>query len=342
MFKYLSIFLMLSIISCCGVVEEIIEETIANPIEIPVTYPKPECPKCPPCQDCENPEPEPVPPVPTPDPEKNFCVQDGLDFTKPGPYSVKKKDRNGHKLYLPTGLPDNCKAPIASIGNGTGARCIFYQSIAMHLASHGYLVSCAETTQSGDAKMCMEGMEYLRGLEHADGDMFFSTGHSQGGSSANHCGFKYGNKYPSAKVAVVGIEPAFGMGWPNYYRDLPNMRADSFQISGTDDTVVGASYVYRGYKYIQGEKYWYEARGISHFNPQTVAKEAGLLFGNWKLMGYQSSRNLFLDLPKSFSWKDMSGYGGGRRPFEVKTIDEIIAEVNRKLEGKRIEMQMKR
>jgi hypothetical protein len=203
-----------------------------------------------------------------------------------GPYEVTNtRIAEGNVVVYRPEQTSACRMPVAHFSNGTFAFCGYYKHILRHLASHGYLVACHTSSQTGSGQPCLDAITAVSAT-YADEiytDRFLSLGHSQGGGAAHSCQFLLERQQPSTMVVSVGIQPAHGMNRQSYETEYPQIRGPVLMISGSADVLVSDDWVERGFDLIASEKYWYEAVGATHFNPHSWAATAGLAFGQWKL-----------------------------------------------------------
>src|SRR6266540_1257504 len=82
-----------------------------------------------------------------------FPSVDG-NWATPGPFAVTvEAGDSAHTIYRPTTLGQNgLRHPVIVWGNGTGATPQIYDGLLRHLASHGFVVAAANTTQSGSGQ----------------------------------------------------------------------------------------------------------------------------------------------------------------------------------------------
>tara|TARA_B100001094_G_scaffold328452_1_gene388902 strand:+ start:246 stop:1265 length:1020 start_codon:yes stop_codon:yes gene_type:complete len=238
--------------------------------------------------------------------ETQFCIDDSpKDFNKAGNFSVKKQKRGSVNIYEPQDIPSGCRVPIVHLSNGTGATCSYYGSILQHLASHGFLAACYESTSTGSGKPCMNSLETLLD-EYSDiaANKIGTTGHSQGGGAAITCGYlaeqKWGEKM---QIAIHAIEPAHGMSRSSWKSEYPKIKSPTFMLSGSADTIVPASWVGQGYEVLNSPTYWYIANGATHMNAQPWAAESALAWFRWQLLNDEAAKEKILSLDSDSRWR---------------------------------------
>lgn len=237
--------------------------------------------------------------------EELACFQNNSDdYRAAGRYEVRRSGSGRVKIYEPSNFPDECKMPVVHLANGTGANCSFYSSISEHLASHGFLVSCYESSSTGSGMGCIRALDTLFS-EYGDRVVgkFGSTGHSQGGGAAITCGYlaeqKYGDKLD---IAIHAIEPAHGMSRASWKSEYPSIESPVFMLSGSSDTVVSSGWVRQGYEILKAPTYWYVARGASHMNAQPWAAESALIWFRWQLLGDNAAGQKLMKLTEDRRW----------------------------------------
>lgn len=146
------------------------------------------------------------------------CLKGSGDYTKDGPYKVKKRDitigsQGPYTLFYPDPLDSDCKHPIVAWGNGTGVTgSSVYAFFQEHAASWGIVVVAAHNSNTGSGAFHTEGLDYLieQGKDSSSefygklSDVAGTAGHSQGGGGANA-----GAKHPNVK-AIGNVQGAFG------------------------------------------------------------------------------------------------------------------------------------
>lgn len=257
------------------------------------------------CVTPKPPEPIPVPdPLPPTDPRESCLDLGNYQLDKKGPYGVTRQTIGKVKIYKPI-LNRTCKMVISHYSNGTGAPCAYYNEVNDHLASYGFLATCYESRQTGSGKPCTDAI--TTALNSYSGkvltDKFVSTGHSQGGGAAHTCQYLLEQKYPSAKIASIGIAPAHGMSRYSFRTEYPKIKGPVLMVSGSRDTNVPNGWVSLGYDLIKSDKQWIQMVGANHFNTNPWAKQSILTWSAWKLFDDKTSKMYFDGMMKSKYWK---------------------------------------
>lgn len=128
------------------------------------------------------------------------CPSVGGHWADEGPFAVTK-ERAGlsHTILRPTelGSQDCAKHPVIIWGNGSFVTPVIYDGLLKHLASHGFVVVAANTTQAGTGNAMLDGLDVLKKADadprspyygKVDLDKVGASGHSQGGGGAINAG----------------------------------------------------------------------------------------------------------------------------------------------------------
>jgi hypothetical protein len=241
------------------------------------------------------------------EPEQS-CLDGITNYDTEGPFSYDTKTYGSVKMWVPR-VPNGCKVPIIHFANGTGARCSTYGGILQHLASHGFLTTCYEDTNTGAGTQCIDAVEeaFDRYPNIADNKLGF-TGHSQGGGAAFICTYRAEQQWgTSMTIAGHAIEPASGFGdapynWSTMYSQITS---PMFMFNGSLDTLVFASYVKQAFSALNKdvEAYWYRANGAMHIPiPTSWSKESTTVWFRWKLLGDTNACQYFKAMPNTSDW----------------------------------------
>jgi hypothetical protein len=236
------------------------------------------------------------------------CLGGIADYAAKGPFTYRTATSGSVKFWVPD-VPAGCKVPVVHLANGTGARCVAYSAILEHLASHGFLATCFEDTNTGQGTQCIEAIEtaYAEYPDLAD-DKIGSTGHSQGGGAAVVCVYRAEAKWGTYKIyAGHAMEPAHGFGDApaNYAALYAQIESPIFMFNGSADSFVSSAYVGQGFRALADstEAYWYEASGAAHIPvPTRWTQESATAWFRWKLLGDSEACEYFKALPDGDSW----------------------------------------
>lgn len=125
--------------------------------------------------------------------------QTGLDneiitrFTATGPFATTTITGADCTFFWPNPAAVGASTPLPVIlwGNGTHQYVATYQPLLTHLASYGFIVAAANTTDSGDGSQMLDCLTYLANENTQPDSPFFervkidrvgASGHSQGGA----------------------------------------------------------------------------------------------------------------------------------------------------------------
>jgi hypothetical protein len=246
-------------------------------------------------------------------PDIPACLAGVTDFSAAGKFQYQARHSGTVKIWVPT-VPAGCKVPIVHLANGTGASCSAYQQVLNRLASHGFLTTCYENTNTGAGTQGITAIETVY-KNHADiaDTKIGSTGHSQGGQAAFTVLEKAEAKWgPSYTYAGLAMQPASGFGsqpspgpWSAVYGRI---KSPMFMFSGTSDTLVSAAWVQRGFDALSDtiEAYNWSAVGATHIpTPQTATNQVAVAWFRWKLLGDNEACKAFKALPDGSGWNSV-------------------------------------
>lgn len=220
----------------------------------------------------------------------------GTDFGNTGPFpDVQVRQDSAHTYYWPTNLgARDRKHPVVLWGNGTFLNPGSYDALLRHLASHGFIVAAANTSNA------LSGQEMLAGLTNMttfDGDpssVFYgkvdltrvaAIGHSQGGGGAINAGAD-----PRVDT-VIGIQPFRGTD--------SGLHGTVLYLSGEADAVISPASALAKYD-AQGTRIpaaYAEAAGATHTAPIVNGNEYRApitAWLRWQLMGNANARDQYV------------------------------------------------
>jgi len=246
-------------------------------------------------------------------PPESACLDGITDFFSPGPFTFSHERSGSVHLYVPD-VPPGCSVPVIHLANGTGGTCGTYASIHERFASHGFLATCYESTQTGNGS---QGLEAFQTAHQMYPDLaakrFGSTGHSQGGQAAftvlQLTEAEWGDE---GTYAGLAMEPASGFGaqpsggtWQQVYAMI---RSPMFMFSGTSDTLVSRSWVSSGFAALDDsiEAYHWSAVGATHIpTPNADTMQVGVPWFRWKLLNDQAACMAFKGLEGAGDWNSV-------------------------------------
>ena len=188
----------------------------------------------------------------------------GTNFGAPGPYAVSVRNGPNHTYFYPTNLrTDGIRHPVILWGNGTFLNPTHYDALLRHLASHGFIVAAANTSNAGSGQEMLAGLDNLTTFDRTNGDVFFgkvdltrvaTMGHSQGGGGAINAA-----RDPRVDTAVP-IEPWQG--------DVTGLHGPTFFLAGQTDTTIRPATVRQKYQASSGIPAAYgELANADHLQP---------------------------------------------------------------------------
>ena len=83
----------------------------------------------------------------------------GTNFDSAGPYATTTTRTANHTIYHPRNVDDGVEHPVILWGNGTGASPSSYSGLLSHLASHGFIVAAANTSNAGVVEAVVGGTD---------------------------------------------------------------------------------------------------------------------------------------------------------------------------------------
>ncbi len=223
------------------------------------------------------------------------AVTSPRSFEQAGPHAVTVAQGGpDHTLYYPADIASsNRQHPVLIWGNGTGATPAEYDAQLRHLASWGFVVAAANTTQAGSGEEMLAGARFLIAEDQRPGSMFAgrideahvgAAGHSQGGGGAIAAG---------ADPMVDTVVPIM----PGPQGQVGALHGPAFYVAGQLDWIVPSFFVQARYAgTTQVPAVFGELKGSDHFFPgETRDRAIGAItawFRFW-LMGDETARSVF-------------------------------------------------
>jgi len=210
------------------------------------------------------------------------------DFAAAGPFPTTVTRTGQHTVHHPRNLTPGTH-PVILWGNGTGASPSAYSGLLTHLASHGFIVAAANTTNAGSGREMLAGIDVVSAdpilAAGADLQNIGATGHSQGGGGAIAAG-------ADARVdTIFPLQGAIG-------GSVTALRSTSaLFFAGQRDTLVSPALVRRDFTRTTGIPAAYaELAGASHFEPVGSGGDfrgALTAWARWRLAGDTAAAALF-------------------------------------------------
>ncbi|HEY8524525.1 MAG TPA: hypothetical protein VIL48_06160 [Acidimicrobiales bacterium] len=217
------------------------------------------------------------------------------DYGATGPFPVTVQTDSEHTYYSPANLGSNgcSRHPVIIWGNGTFTTPSFYDGLLRHLASHGFIVAAANTSNAGTGQEMLQGLANLERFDSQPGNRFNgrvdvervgSTGHSQGGSGAVRAAAD------SRVDTTFPIEGGFFAGSAFTYR-VPVL----FLAGENDSLRTGIRAQFDATRDVPAA--YAELAGASHLVPLGDGggfRSAVTAWARWQLMGDTNARNQFV------------------------------------------------
>ncbi len=157
------------------------------------------------------------------------------NWDAPGPYATAVEVGAVNTLYYPRDIASSPRRhPVIVWGNGTGGAPLVYRDLLLHWASHGFVVSAANTPMSNLGISMRLGIDDLAARDDNPSSVFHdrvdlanigASGHSQGGAAA----------------IVVGADPRIDTILPiqpGPLADIDDVHVPAFLMAGKKDSIV--------------------------------------------------------------------------------------------------------
>ena len=227
-------------------------------------------------------------------------------FTERGPFQTVQHALGDCTVHRPATLgASGLTHPVILWGNGTFSVPVFYTGILAHLASHGFIVAAANTSNAGDGSQMIACLDAVIAANATPGDALYqrvdtsqigAAGHSQGGAGTIMAG-------RDARVRVTApLQPYISWipGGGAFSRDaIRTQRGPMLLFSGSLDLIALPALHQRPvYDGVNQQVFWANRSGATHLEPVGGAGEyRGPLtawFRTW-LMGDASAAETFAD-----------------------------------------------
>jgi hypothetical protein len=172
------------------------------------------------------------------------------DFAAPGPFAVTQTSGGPScTIHRPTdaalgGPSKNLAHPVITWGNGTGATPSVYQGVLRHWATHGFIVTAANSTNTGDATEMIGCLEWILEqntvsgpyMGRVDTSKIGVSGHSQGGGGTLMTGRDV------RITATAPLQPYILAGLGGFQSSsIAQQQGPMFLMSGSADTIATPS-----------------------------------------------------------------------------------------------------
>jgi hypothetical protein len=208
-------------------------------------------------------------------------------YASAGQFGTTQTNTASCTIFRPTSGSGH---PIIIWGNGTGASPSTYAAGLRHLASHGFIVAAANTSNAGTGAAMLACIGPASSQPGADPSRIGTSGHSQGGGGSIMAG------RDSRVDATAPMQP-YVLGLGHQTSSQSQQVAPMLLMSGSADTIAtpGANQ-----QPVFGRAnvpvFWATRSGASHFEPVGDFGDFRGLATAWfryLLRGDQTARNLF-------------------------------------------------
>jgi len=225
-------------------------------------------------------------------------------FADRGPFATTSTNQNNCTIFRPTTLGQGgVTHPLIIWGNGTGASPSSYQGLLTHLASHGFIVAAANTSNAGNGSQMLACLTFVANENARPASVFFqkvdinrvgASGHSQGGAGTIMAG-------RDARVRVTApIQPyiRFIPGGGTFSNaSINQQQGPMFLVSGSADTIAVPNTHQRPvFTGTNVSVVWATLAGATHFEPPGDAGDFRGPITAWfraKLMDDASAARVF-------------------------------------------------
>jgi predicted dienelactone hydrolase len=194
-------------------------------------------------------------------------------FAARGPFATTQQTLGACTVHRPTTLGQGgVTHPVVLWGNGTGATPSSYSELLSHLASHGFIVAAANTSNAGNGSQMLTCLTNVTNANATPGSVFFqrvdtarigASGHSQGGAGTIMAGRDARVRTTAPVQPYLGFIPGGGR-FSN--TSIGQQRGPMLLLSGSADTIATPSVhqqpVFNG---INQHVFWATRTGATHF-----------------------------------------------------------------------------
>jgi len=196
-------------------------------------------------------------------------------FSDRGPYLTTQDALGDCTVHRPYDLGQTgLQHPVIIWGNGTFSWPAIYSGVLSHLASHGFIVAAANTSNAGDGSQMIACLDHVLAASNTVGSPYYrsvdaslvgASGHSQGGAGTIMAG-----RDPRVRVTAP-LQPYIGWipGGGAFAREaIWQQQGPMFLVSGSFDAVaiplLHQRPVYDG---VNQPVFWATRSGATHFEP---------------------------------------------------------------------------
>ena len=238
-------------------------------------------------------------------------------FGERGPFLTTQEALGDCTVHRPNELGRNGLAhPVIIWGNGTFSWPAIYTGVLSHLASHGFIVAAANTSNAGDGSQMIACLDNVLAAastpgsayyQHVDTSQIGASGHSQGGAGTIMAGRAPPGRGTAPHPPVITRIPGGG----TFSDDaIWEQQGPMFLLSGSLDAVAIPFFHQRPvYDDVNQPVFWATRSGVTHFEPVGSAGEFRAPLTAWFrawLMGDAAAARVFAQpctLCSNTSWK---------------------------------------
>lgn len=196
-------------------------------------------------------------------------------FSARGPFATTQQALGTCTVHRPTTLGQGgVTHPVILWGNGTGATPASYSALLSHLASHGFIVAAANTSNAGNGSQMLTCLTNVANANATVGSVFFqrvdtarvgASGHSQGGAGTIMAGRDARVRTTAPVQPYIGFIPGGGL----FSRlSIGQQRGPMLLLSGSADTIaVPRTHQQPVFDGVNQHVFWATRIGASHFEP---------------------------------------------------------------------------
>lgn len=165
-------------------------------------------------------------------------------FSARGPFTTTSTNAGTCTIFRPSTLGQGgVTHPVILWGNGTGASPSSYSELLTHLASHGFIVAAANTSNAGNGSQMLACLDLVTSQNSSSTSALFNrvdltrvgaSGHSQGGAGTLMAGRDARVKATAPLQPYIRFIPGGGTFLTS---SIGQQRGPMFLVSGSADTI---------------------------------------------------------------------------------------------------------
>jgi predicted dienelactone hydrolase len=194
-------------------------------------------------------------------------------FSARGPFATTQQALGACTVHRPVALGQGgVTHPVILWGNGTGTTPATYSALLSHLASHGFIVAAANTSNAGNGSQMLTCLNNVIGANATAGNVLFgrvdtarvgASGHSQGGAGTIMAGRDARVRVTAPIQPFITFIPGGGL-FSN--ASIGQQRGPMLLLGGSLDTIaVPAVQQLPVFGGVNQRVFWAERAGATHF-----------------------------------------------------------------------------